>query len=111
MPSTSEKIPSPVASTSPIEFFDSESKAKIVQQCVDNLISPEKLAKMYKCVPRTIRTWVKKSGHSLPEKYTNNLHELETHNSSLPASNIEVVLQFTFIRNHLHSFTILYIHS
>ena len=94
-PSTSKKILSPVQSTSPIEFFDSESKTKIVQQCVDNLISPEKLAKMYKCVPRTIRTWVKKSGQSLPEKYTNNLRDLETYNSSIPASNIEVVFQFT----------------
>ena len=28
---------------------------------------------MYKCVPRTIRTWVKKSGQSLPEKYTNKI--------------------------------------
>ena len=102
MPSTSEKIPSPVASTSPIEFFDSESKIKVVQQCVDNLISPEKLAKMYKCVPGTIRTWVKKSGHSLPEKYTNNLHDLETYNSSLPASNIEVVLQFTSTLIHIN---------
>ena len=95
LPSTSKKILSPLPSTSPTEFFDSDSKTKVVQQCVDNLISPEKLAKMYKCVPRTIRTWVKKSGHSLPEKYTNNVHDLETYNSSLPASNIEVVLQFT----------------
>ena len=109
---------SPAASTSPIEFFDSESKDKIVKQCVDNLISPEKLATVYKCVPKTIRTWVKKSGHSLPRNYTNNLRDLETYNSSLPASNIEVVLQFTsinsqsfpFILNRLNSLTIFYIH-
>ena len=119
MPSTSERILSPIPSTSPTEFFDSESKTKVVQQCVDNLISPEKLAIMYKCVPRTIRTWVKKSGQSLPEKYTNNVHELETYTSSIPATNIEVVLtvisinlqSLPFLYNYLHPFTIRFIHS
>ena len=98
LPSFPKKtIQSPLPIPSPNEFFDSESKTKIVQQCVDNLISPEKLAEVYKCVPTSIRNWVKKSGHSLPKNYSNNMKDLVTYNSSAPVTNIEVVLYLTTI--------------
>ena len=46
-----------------------EDKSIIVKQCVENLVSPKKLAILYKCDSKSVRNWVKKRGFELPKKY------------------------------------------
>jgi transposase-like protein len=44
-------------------------KKSIVKQCVEDLISPAKLAKMHNINSESVRHWVKNSGLDLPKKY------------------------------------------
>ena len=47
-----------------------ELKNVIVKQCTEELISPSKLASMHQKSEKTIRKWLKSSGVTLPQKYT-----------------------------------------
>ena len=49
--------------------IDSQTKELIVQQCTEELISPEKLSTIHPCNADTVRRYVKSSGQSLPTKY------------------------------------------
>ena len=50
-------------------YIDAEIKAQIVHHCVNDLISPERLAKLYHYSVRSIQNWVKASGYNLPKTY------------------------------------------
>jgi hypothetical protein len=46
-----------------------EQRARIINECVEYQISPMELAKRYCVNADTIRTWVRKSGRTLPKTY------------------------------------------
>ena len=46
-----------------------EQRQQIVNECVENHISPMDLAKKWGCNPDTIRSWVRKAGKTLPKQY------------------------------------------
>jgi hypothetical protein len=48
---------------------DNETKALIVQQCVEAKVSPQKLEQTYHYSQKSVRGWVKKKGEKLPAKY------------------------------------------
>ena len=48
---------------------DVETKALIVQQCVEGKVSPQKLEQIYHYSQKSIRGWVKNKGEKLPAKY------------------------------------------
>ena len=48
---------------------DVETKALIVQQCVEGKVSPQKLEQIYHYSQKSVRGWVKNKGEKLPAKY------------------------------------------
>ena len=50
-----------------------EQKQQIINECVENHISPMDLAKKWGCNPDTIRSWVRKAGKTLPKTYKKTL--------------------------------------
>ena len=46
-----------------------EQRTQIVQECVEDQVSPADLARKWKCRPETIRAWVRKAGKQLPRRY------------------------------------------
>jgi len=46
-----------------------EQRTEIVNECVQDKVSPVDLAKKWNCNPDTIRTWVRKAGKNLPRVY------------------------------------------
>jgi len=64
------KNPLTIAKASDMKTKISEvEKAKIVQECVEDKVSPVSLAKKWNCSAKAIRTWVRSTGKQLPKKY------------------------------------------
>ena len=51
------------------KMLTSEQKSQIINECVEDMISPVDLAKKWGCNPDTIRAWVRKAGKVLPKTY------------------------------------------
>ena len=79
MPHTSSFVPA----NNIEEKNDDDFKNFIVKQCTEELISPTKLASMYKKSEKTIRQWVKSSGVPLPQKYQQKLQQKITFLSNI----------------------------
>ena len=52
------------------EHLTQEQRTQIIQECVEDKVSPAVLAKKWGCNPGTIRMWVKKAGKTLPKTYS-----------------------------------------
>ena len=51
------------------ERFTDDQKAQIINECVDDQVSPVELAKKYSVNADTIRAWVRRAGKALPKWY------------------------------------------
>ena len=51
------------------ENLDPELRQKIINECVQAMISPTDLARRWNCNADTIRTWVREAGLTLPKQY------------------------------------------
>eukprot|EP00092_Neocalanus_flemingeri_P003737 GFUD01004017.1.p1 GENE.GFUD01004017.1~~GFUD01004017.1.p1 ORF type:complete len:367 (-),score=82.64 GFUD01004017.1:29-1129(-) len=47
--------------------LSSKQKKQIIKECVEDFMSPRNLAKKWGCNSDTIRSWVRKAGHKLPD--------------------------------------------
>jgi len=52
-----------------------DQKNQIIQECVEDRVSPLVLAKKWKCSDTSIRVWVRKAGKQLPVKYKTRVFE------------------------------------
>ena len=59
-----------------------EQRQQIINECVEEMISPTDLARKWNCNADTIRTWVRKAGLTLPKQYKKSIYP---DNSSSPA--------------------------
>ena len=69
-----------------------EQKNLIIDECVEDRISPTILARKWNCSPRSIRTWIQKAGKQLPKKYkkpTISQNEPENNCAEQSVENIE----------------------
>ena len=51
-----------------------EQRQQIITECVEDLISPNDLARKWNCSADTVRTWVRKAGKTLPKQYKNSIY-------------------------------------
>eukprot|EP00092_Neocalanus_flemingeri_P025989 GFUD01028169.1.p1 GENE.GFUD01028169.1~~GFUD01028169.1.p1 ORF type:complete len:583 (-),score=134.02 GFUD01028169.1:33-1781(-) len=48
-------------------YLNPKQQKQIIKECVEDFMSPRNLAKKWGCKPDTIRSWVRKAGHKLPD--------------------------------------------
>ena len=51
-----------------------EQRQQIINECVEEMISPTDLARKWNCNADTIRTWVRKAGLTLPKQYKKSIY-------------------------------------
>ena len=51
-----------------------EQRQQIINECVEDMISPTDLARKWNCNADTIRTWVRKAGLTLPKQYKKSIY-------------------------------------
>ena len=51
------------------ESFTADQRAQIINECVEDHVSPVDLAKKYSVTADTIRAWVRRAGKTLPKWY------------------------------------------
>ena len=51
-----------------------EQRQQIINECVEEMISPTDLARKWNCNADTIRTWVRKAGLTLPKQYKKSIN-------------------------------------
>ena len=51
-----------------------EQRQQIINECVEEMISPTDLARKWNCNADTIRTWVRKAGLALPKQYKKSIY-------------------------------------
>ena len=62
------------------ERFTDDQKAQIINECVDNHVSPLELAKKYPVNADTIRAWVHNAGKTLPQIFKKPIYNTEVQN-------------------------------
>ena len=57
-----------------------EQRNQIINECVDDRVSPVDLAKKYSVNADTIRAWIRKAGKTLPKTYKKSIYPAEIQN-------------------------------
>ena len=57
-----------------------DQRAQIINECVEDHVSPVDLAKKYSVNADTIRAWIRKAGKTLPKTYKKSIYPTEVQN-------------------------------
>ena len=49
--------------------FTEQQRQAVMREVLEDHISPNELGKKYNIPPQSIREWIKKAGHTLPQSY------------------------------------------
>ena len=70
----SQEVAKPPNSGLTTKNLTPEQRQQIINECVEDMISPTDLARKWNCNADTIRTWVRKAGLTLPKQYKKSIY-------------------------------------